>query len=109
MDKTEEFYKAFTYLEKHYIFDGELGDRLYIDVVKVDPKTLSVENDENRNTLVQVWIECSIVSDEPLDEFETEHDVKHCWDYRLDVGGDTFEDAIINLAKRVKKYYPDCK
>jgi len=69
---------------------------LYIMVVKVNPLTNEVDDDQTKNTKTQVWLEVG-----PWSEQYHTHD----WD--LDCGGDTFEEAIIKLADLVKQYYGD--
>ncbi len=97
------FYNAFKFLSKHPMFVPENEyffpsiDRflscLYIEVVKVDPKTKSTDlKDESNNTAVRVWLECGPYGS---------HDL------RLDCGGENFEEAIIILADRVREYYGD--
>ena len=66
---------------------------LYIDVVQVNPENLTIEDDERLNTLTQVWIESGCwVYCEDSGQYEMSHD------YELDTGGDSFEEAIVNLA-----------
>lgn len=81
-----------------------LTDLLEVCVVKVDPTTDAIEDDERRNTDVRVWLESG-----PWDEHVTasgdvvpiaSHDPK------LDVGGKTFEEAIVAMcAAAVKAGY----
>lgn len=94
------FYDAYHYLEDHKIFQGRFLEGLYVEVVKVDPETNCIEDDSARNTKTQIWFEAG--------PYLSEHD---CWshDYDLDCGGDTFEEAIINLSKLVHEKYGDEK
>lgn len=94
--KAEEFYKAWEFLFEHKIFQGHFRERLYIMVVKVNPFTNMVDDDDSKNIKVEIWLETG-----PYGEPYSTHD----WD--LDCGGNTFEDAIIKLASLVKKYYDD--
>lgn len=89
-----DFYESFNYLENHKIFAGAFTCVLDIAVVKVNPETLEIDDDETKNTKINVWLECG-----PKRENYFEHDID------LDCGGDTFEDAIIELAKLVKNKY----
>lgn len=87
--KTNQFFKAWQYLYYHPMFTDKNGlnrfqECLDIDVVKVNSNLDKIE----------VWLECGRFT-EPI----LEHDI------RLDCGGKTFEEAIIKLAKLVKKYY----
>ena len=97
---------------------------LDIDVEKVNPKTCRIDDNNKLNTKVRVWLECGepyclrddcdtqgrlnweitwaknngLDPDEYLDEV---HYNSHIIDY--DCGGDTFEEAIVNLANKVWK------
>lgn len=93
-----DFYTAWHFLEEHKMFNGRFNEDLWIKVVKVDPKTNEIENDERRNTKLQVWLEHG--------KYEEEYRCcNHDWD--LDCGGDTFEEAVIKLAELVKESYGD--
>ena len=89
-----DFYESYHYLRKHPMFKGCFEECLDIEIVKVCPASLCIEDRKELNTLTQVWLECG-------------PKLKNCiaHDIDLDCGGDTFEDAIIKLAKLVKKYY----
>lgn len=95
------FYEAYHFLKKHSIFKGRFLEGLDILVVKVDPETEYIEDDKSRNTAVRVWLETG-----PCLE---EKEYGCCWgyDFELDCGGKTFEEAIIKLAENVKKKYGD--
>ena len=95
-----DFYTAWHFLCEHKIFNGFFENELWIDVVKVNPYTNKIDDDATKNTKVRVWLEHG-----PYDEEWNgcEHD------YRLDCGGDTFEEAIIELAKLVQEYFTDDK
>lgn len=109
MREANKFYEAYNFLNEHDIFklkyklkDGTPVDVnkfyrcLETDVVKVNPETMAIDDDESKNTLVQVWLECG-----PWDE----EDNIPCHDYDLDCYGNTFEEAVIELAKLVKEKY----
>ena len=109
----KKFYKAWWYLEEHKIFqwgpngtkfkDSYFSNRaLDIYVAKVNPKTMARDDNERKNTLVEFWLACG-----PLDKkFSKKLDAPIFYhDPRLDCGGLTFEEAIINLAKLVKRHY----
>ena len=84
-------------------FDGQFISNLDIMFVKIDPVTRVVEDDTSRNTLVQVWLETGGAewSDHAKKYITNTHDPL------LDVGGNTFEEALIRLANRVLKEYGD--
>lgn len=91
------FYDAYHFLRNHRIFNNRFEKGLDIMVVKVDPETNCIENDSKKNTKVRIWLETGpYLLDEP-------HGCERCHDLDLDCGGDTFEEAIIKLADKVKK------
>ena len=76
-------------------------DALDIDVVMVNPKTNRINmSDSTKNTKVQIWLECG----QYYKKNKYTGTVGFYHDTRLDCGADTFEEAIIKLAKLVKKY-----
>ncbi len=108
----EKFYQAWWFLVDHPKFKDKRGlftfeQSLVIEVVKVNPKTKRIDDDEKLNTLVQTWLECGKYEKTTKQERELGMyaDGKHVHDIRLDTGGDTFEIAIIRLARLVKRYY----
>lgn len=105
MKRFTEFYEAFHFLKTHKIVENIGVDGLknnYFDkcldisVVKVNPETDAIEINDDLNIKTQVWLEFG-----PMDGLIPEHDT------RLDCGADTFEEAIIQLANLVDKYYLD--
>lgn len=96
----KDFYEAWWFLYEHRIFSDEYGDSrldlcLDIQIVKVNPKTNSIEDNMNLNTSTRVWLECGMY----LGDNKSEHDIE------LDCGSETFEGAILQLATLVYKYY----
>lgn len=111
--KNNKFYDSWKWLDHHIYFSAwtdyfntsYFEVSLNIDVVKVNPETNEIDDDSKKNTKVQVWLECG---DPILDENNRwQGDCSH--DPKLDVGGDTFEEAIIKLSELVKKEYGDYK
>jgi hypothetical protein len=103
------FYDAWWFLCTHRHFNNNhlerinfFEDNLDIEVVKVNPETDRIEDDESLNTKVQVWLECGGY----YEDEETKLPIPS-YDPRFDCGGDTFEEAIINLAELVRKYEGD--
>lgn len=82
-------YEAYWYLQ-------ELGyiDHLDIMMSKVNPETNEIDDDNSKNTKVEVWLETGLWDEELM---MPTHDID------LDVGAETFEEAIIKLAQKVKK------
>ena len=98
---TKDFYEAFHYLQEHPYYKNSYGYSMFITsldiaVVKVNPKIDAVDDDNSKNTKVQIWLESGSYDDE---SDACTHD------YELDCGGDTFEEAIINLANIVYQKY----
>lgn len=111
-----DFYESWHFLKNHPKFYPEdcghvFPSNLDIMVVRVNPKTDSIDDDEAKNTHDRVWLEFG-----PWEKLELEqrrlmgmeddddpyfpmHDID------LDCGGETFEKAIINLASLVREHY----
>lgn len=111
--KNKKFHESWNYLLEHDLFNINgincFNSLLYIEVVRVNPVTLEIDGDNKKNTLVQVWIETGewvMPEDMPEEDRWTipETGIQN-HDYELDCGGDTFEEAIIELAKLVKQKY----
>lgn len=102
------FYEAWQFLLNHSVFQKSYLERLSwfgstaldIDVVKVNPKNRRIEKDDLKNTKIEVWLECCVYG-------EYDGDYSGELDHNLDCGADTFEKAIIKLAKLVQKHYGD--
>lgn len=95
--KYNNFYDAFNFLNEHPAFKGKFQvGCLDIAVVKVNPETKAIDDNEDLNTEINVWLECGAVEN----GYYT-HDIN------LDCGADTFENAIIKLAQLVLKEYGD--
>lgn len=100
-----DFYEAYNWLEEHPIFmynyngtptKSMFNPCLVIQVIKVNPENLTIDDNVVINTKVQVWLECG-----PY----LQNNDQYAHDIYLDCGADTFELAIIELANNVKKYY----
>ena len=95
----DNFYDAWWFLEEHPMFEDEYNlshflDCLDVHVAKVNPKTCEVDDDNVLNTKVEIWLEMG-----RYDKTCRWHDID------LDCGGDTYEEAIIQLANNVKDQY----
>jgi hypothetical protein len=106
MEHITDFHDAWYFLNDHKMFaDPKYGlsyfQSIYtIDVVKVNPETKCIDDDKSKNTETNIWIESGPYSVDPeTNQFQC------CHDPDLDCGGVTFEEAIINLVKKVQKYY----
>lgn len=113
--KFTDFYDAWWYLITTAVFWHEemilYGNReefgltnhfeqsLDINVVKVNPKNNKIDDDESKNTKVRIWLECG----EPYKCENTGEIMFNSHNYNYDCGGDTFEEAIIEMANLVWK------
>lgn len=107
------FYECWQWLYQHPAFwivdrngripfsDG-FGNVLDVEVVKINPKTKKIEDNDEHNTETRIWLEVGTY----FWEDETGcYTISH--DADLDCGGRTFEKAIMNLANLVKEKYGD--
>lgn len=100
----QKFFSSWYYLNNleavHYNGVNHFCECLDVKVVKVSESTdeIDILNDD-MNTKVQVWLEFGRIE---LNEKKGYLEVYH--DTNLDCGGDTFEEAIITLAKLCKIY-----
>lgn len=117
-----DFYTAYWWLYNHPMFQEEfeiqggsfsdkypevIGEKVYeshfkecldVYVAKVNPEIMSIDDDESKNTKVQIWLEAGVWNPD-----YGNHDIE------LDCEGDTFEEAIINLANLVMEWYGETK
>ena len=111
-----DFYEAFNFLRNHELCECEIdqGNRrksivnyfdrcLNISVVKINPETGEIDANMSNNTKTEVWLEFG----RAFIDYNITDDVMFEHDYRLDCGGDTFEEAIIKLANLVDQFYYD--
>ena len=97
MIKKDDFYNSWLYLNNLECIFYKGIDHFYecldIEVVKVNPETNEIDDDNSKNTKTQVWLEFGgITYDETFKCLMGIHDID------LDCGADTFEEAIIELA-----------
>lgn len=115
----QSFYAAFTWLSKHPIFNTPEGDSYFqqaldIEVYLTNDKGF-IDSDQPKNINTKICLECGPIhlkSDAPegfFDERKLEVDYLGVFcgthDYQLDCTGDSFEAAIIRLARLVKTQY----
>ena len=111
MTTFNDFYQAYNWLEEHPIFQdvhglGHFQSGLYIMVVKVNPRTERIGDDDTKNTATRVWLEHGPYRYWTKEEAGVEGSgTTH--DYELDCGGTTFEEAIVTLAQLVYNKYGD--
>jgi hypothetical protein len=111
-----EFFRAYNWLQNHPAmtpddFRGGFPGNLCTEVVLVNPLTDSIDDDESLNISPRIWLECGpcVEATEDEIEFEVFHrgDLHGTHDIDLDCGGDTFEEAIIELARLFRGKYGD--
>ena len=98
------------FLTKKYAVDVNLD----IFYTKVNKKR-SVDSNPDKNQYVECWLEFGPIqysyaysgTKKPMGEWDTETVLEHTHDIRLDTGAPTFDEALVKLAKLVKKYYGD--
>lgn len=76
---------------------------------KVNPKTKIVDKDKKKNTKVEWWVEngYSILKDSRYLKDDEVLVSELCHDVKLDCGGDSYDEALINSAKLIRKNYGD--
>jgi hypothetical protein len=108
-----DFYGAWQWLNEHPIFyrchrefherdleddRGILSGSIEVIPVKVNPETGTRSEDDTRNTQLQFWVEVFPRSVKPECSIGLH-------DYRRDTGGDTYEQAIVEVAKEIYAHY----
>ena len=76
-----------------------------------------VDDDNSKNKHVECWLEFGQEEygymysggPEPNGDYDTETMRVNCHDWRLDTGAPTFDEALVNLAKLVRKHHGDYK
>ena len=96
----KDFYDSYNWLKDHPIFKDYFPMCMDIEVVKVNPQTDEIDDDNTLNTKTQVWLENGPVD---LDNSIT----IYSHDLDLDCGADTFEEAICIMAHLVLMKYGD--
>lgn len=94
---------------------GCLQECWSLDLVFVDPMTETIEDDGTRNTAFRVWIEAGPWIDHEVEKVFPEPDEgwnhHNRWggshDSRLDCGGSTMEEALLELASAVEVFYKE--
>lgn len=113
MRQINDFHEAFEFIASHSKFMApilpeddspkeSLIHELYIMVVKVNPNGEYIDNDPSLNVKTKVWLEYG-----PAHYCEHSNRWTSSHDYALDSGGDTFEQAVIEMANLIIKNYGD--
>ena len=102
----DDFLSAYHWLEQHPAFRSPKGPSLFdeglnVDIMAVNPKTNKIEDDTRLNTKARIWLEhgSAYYEEREYGNYHTRHDTD------LDCSGDTFEEAIMNLADKVHEHY----
>lgn len=104
-----DFHTAYHWLENHPKFQGQMLRLIDLEIVKVNPKTLKIDDDKKKNTKLLYWIEPSVFEklkeDNPwyIDVSTTKY--HPIGDLDLYAEADSFEKIIIKLAKKIFKKY----
>lgn len=123
-DNPDDFYNAYRFLNNHPAFwkfyghpeaphadrfhekmlisDRGVEHRIEVWVAKVNPDTGRTEDDPGLNTKTEVWLETGKIR-WPEKHFRGYDIPFH--DHELDCGGDTYEQAIVNMARLVHDKY----
>lgn len=112
IEKFADVHEAWIWLCNHPAFNYDddnnaMVDNLSVSIVKVDPLTESINEDDSLNTAIRVWIETGPVDYMADPEYPGYWNWMH--DENLDCGGATFEEAILELASLVEHYYGNYK
>jgi hypothetical protein len=97
-------------------YDGSIHECVEFGYHYVNPVTERIEDDDSLNTLFQIWAEdvggwYDASEDDNTPEPPEGWDCYNKWrlgfDLRLECGGNTMEDCLLELAVRVKAFYND--
>jgi hypothetical protein len=92
--------------EWRHLFRYALDENLDIHYAKTNSRGVVVK-DASKNTVVRCWLEFGQLLYEYPSEWHTSTQRLNYHDINLDCGGDTFDEALIKLAKLVLKHYGD--
>mgnify|MGYP007069473310 CR=1 FL=1 len=112
----KDFYEAFWYINSLIFFGTPLEIKEFKDnlelvspdwmrdsvvhVVKVNPLTSSIDDDDQKNTKVRFWLE--VGHRISFERFQKQG--SSLWhDFMWDSEGDSFEEAVINLANIIEE------
>lgn len=108
--KFTDFYEAYHFLKDHKMVNkrdlkgymrNAFEDVLYISVVKINPLINKIDDRDHMNIETRIWLEFGSI------EFDNNNNLVNNRDTRLECDGETFEEAIIELANLVNYYYDD--
>ena len=100
VDKNKEAHDAYWWVMWHpkLQYERYTPPMIEIEPHMVNPKTNSVDDDPQKNTKLEYWIECG--------PYVKDHgSVVPSHDWELDCGGDTIEEAFLALKRLVLQKY----
>ena len=110
-----DFYDSWRFLVNHPmtrgddLYDNYFYSCLDIYVEKVNPETNKCDEDNEKNTKTQVWLEfgpwVKWIELSPFEQKIAHPEGTPSHDVALDSDADTFEEAICLLAEKVLKHY----
>jgi len=112
----DDFFNAWHFIMDHPMFRDDEGlDNPHIDifVAKVNPITGEVDDDKSLNTKTEVWLECGPHISHAQLVKDGDEAAEHypfgtpSHDTDLDCGAETYEQAIVILAKAIFDKYGD--
>lgn len=98
-----EFERAIKENAQAFYWEGQFIHNLDFDYHMVNPETRAIDDDNSKNTRMEVWLETGPAY---FDTYSGQYR-SNMHDIRLDCGATTFEEALIELANLIKKYYGD--
>jgi len=98
-DKLPAWHMA--HLEHGYGFSN---GGIWVSVTRVNPATGSISEDPALNTRTEVWLETGEWS-WAVDEKRHISCETHYHNYKLDCGGTTYEEAVVEMARNVHRFY----
>jgi hypothetical protein len=84
--------------------DGFGNGGIWLNVTRVNPATGAISPDPALNTRTEVWLETGEFSWVTMERFHITPGT-HYHNYRLDCGGETYEEAVIKMARKVHGFY----
>lgn len=106
MSKWLDAHDCYWWIYSHpkLIFDGFANPWIDITPHKVCPQTRSIQENSEANTHIEFWVECG---SHTWWDYASNKELVSTHDWELDCGGDTWEEAVLNLGNLVLNKYGD--